>query len=49
MSAGELEDAIRAAVIGLREFRYSWAEIGSRLGISRHAAYQRWGGPDSNG
>ena len=23
---------------------YSWAEIGSRLGITRQAAWQRWGG-----
>ena len=25
-------------------FGYSWAEIGSRLGITRQAAQQRWGG-----
>ncbi|NES26273.1 hypothetical protein GCE86_27630 [Micromonospora terminaliae] len=39
-----LDDAIGEAVIGLRAFGYSWAEIGSRLGISRQAAQQRWGG-----
>ncbi|RLP93612.1 hypothetical protein [Micromonospora sp. CV4] len=39
-----IDDAIGDAVIGLRAFGYSWAEIGSRLGISRQAAQQRWGG-----
>jgi DNA-directed RNA polymerase specialized sigma24 family protein len=39
-----LDDAIGEAVIGLRAFGYSWAEIGARLGISRQAAQQRWGG-----
>jgi len=34
--------AMREAVIGLREFGYSWTEIASRLGISRQAARQRW-------
>ncbi|MEU5791130.1 hypothetical protein ABZ754_25830 [Micromonospora purpureochromogenes] len=40
----QLDDAIGEAVIGLRAFGYSWAEIGSRLGISKQAAQQRWGG-----
>ena len=40
--AGELETAIQEAVIGLRQFGYSWTEIGDRLGISRQAARQRW-------
>jgi len=31
------------AVKGLRARGYSWAEIGSRLGITRQAAQQRWG------
>jgi hypothetical protein len=39
-----LDEAIGQAVIGLRAHGYSWAEIGSRLGISRQAAQQRWGG-----
>ncbi|MGY0004119.1 hypothetical protein [Micromonospora sp. I033] len=39
-----IDDAIGEAVIGLRAFGYSWAEIGARLGISRQAAQQRWGG-----
>ncbi|MEU8316633.1 hypothetical protein [Micromonospora sp. NPDC049033] len=38
-----IDDAITDAVIGLRAFGYSWAEIGQRLGISRQAAQQRWG------
>ncbi len=29
---------------GLRGFGYSWAEIATRLGITRQAAQQRWGG-----
>ena len=41
-----LDQAITDAVIGLRQHGYSWAEIGSRLGISRQAAQQRWGGDD---
>jgi hypothetical protein len=41
-----LDDAIGHAVIGLRAHGYSWAEIGQRLGISRQAAQQRWGGDD---
>ncbi|MGO9144196.1 MAG: hypothetical protein ACLP70_22555 [Streptosporangiaceae bacterium] len=45
--ADNVETAIRDAVIGLREFGHSWAEIGARLGVSRQAAQQRWGGPRS--
>jgi hypothetical protein len=41
-----LDEAIGEAVIGLRVHGYSWAEIGQRLGISRQAAQQRWGGDD---
>ncbi len=40
--ADELDTAIGEAVKGLRARRYSWAEIGSRLGITRQAAQQRW-------
>jgi hypothetical protein len=42
--AEEIDSAISQAVTGLRGFGYSWAEIGSRLGITRQAAQQRWGG-----
>ncbi len=41
----DVEDAIRSAVIGLRDFGYSWADIGFRLGVTRQAAQQRWGQP----
>jgi hypothetical protein len=41
--ADEIDAAIGEAVKGLRARSYSWAEIGSRLGISRQAAQQRWG------
>jgi len=41
--AEEIYTAISQAVTGLRAFGYSWAEIGSRLGITRQAAQQRWG------
>ncbi|WP_422751214.1 hypothetical protein [Micromonospora sp. WMMD1219] len=42
--SANLDDAIGEAVVGLRAFGYSWAEIGQRLGISKQAAQQRWGG-----
>jgi hypothetical protein len=41
--SAEIDSAISQAVTGLRCFGYSWAEIGSRLGITRQAAWQRWG------
>jgi len=40
----EVETATRHAVIGLRDYGYSWAEIATRLGVSKQAAQQRWGG-----
>jgi hypothetical protein len=41
--SAEIDQAVAQAVTGLRSFGYSWAEIGSRLGITRQAAQQRWG------
>jgi hypothetical protein len=41
--ADEIDAARAEAVKGLRAYGYSWAEIGSRLGITRQAAQQRWG------
>jgi hypothetical protein len=41
--SAEIDTAIGQAVNGLRAFGYSWADIGSRLGITRQAAQQRWG------
>jgi hypothetical protein len=40
----ELDQAIGHAVTGLRRCGYSWAEIASRIGVTRQAACQRWGG-----
>jgi len=41
--ADEIDAAIGGAVRGLHPRGYSWAEIGSRLGITRQAAQQRFG------
>jgi hypothetical protein len=41
--AADIDTALQDAVNGLRTFGYSWAEIGSRLGVTRQAAQQRWG------
>lgn len=43
--ADDIDVAIREAVTGLRGFGYSWADIGTRLGVTRQAAQQRWGNP----
>jgi hypothetical protein len=40
----DLDHAITDAVHGLRRHGYSWAEIALRLGVTRQAAQQRWGG-----
>jgi hypothetical protein len=42
--ARELDIAIDAAVTSLKRFGYSWAEIAARIGVTRQAAQQRWGG-----
>ena len=42
--SADLDQAISEAVTGLRDAGYSWADIGARLGITRQAAQQRWGG-----
>jgi hypothetical protein len=44
--AGDLEDATRQAITGLRESGHSWADVALRLGITRQGAQQRWGTPD---
>jgi hypothetical protein len=41
--AATVDTSIRDAVTGLRDCGYSWTEIGSRLGVTRQAAQQRWG------
>jgi hypothetical protein len=45
--SAELDAAITHAVTGLRSAGYSWAEIASRLGVTRQAAHQRWAGGTS--
>ena len=42
--SADIDAAIGQAVTGLRQSGYSWAEIGSRLGVTRQAAQQRWAG-----
>jgi hypothetical protein len=41
--ATEIDTAMSQAVKGLRQQGYSWADIGTRLHITRQAAQQRWG------
>ena len=43
--SADLDAAIGNAVTGLRAGGYSWAEIASRLGVTRQAAHQRWSAP----
>src|SRR4051794_36250349 len=45
MLSGEVDAVVREAVRGLRAvpYRYSWDEIGSRLGVSRQAVQMRYG------
>lgn len=43
-TASEVDAAIRQAITGLRAHGYSWADIAARLGVTRQAAQQRWGG-----
>ena len=40
--AHNLDQALAAAVIGLRAYGYSWNEIATRLGTTRQTAQQRW-------
>jgi hypothetical protein len=39
-----LEHTIQTAINGLREQGYSWADIADRIGVTRQAAQQRFGG-----
>ena len=46
--SADLDTAIAHAVTALRaRHGYSWADIGTRLGITRQAAQQRWGDTSS--
>jgi hypothetical protein len=40
----EINTHVHAAVNGLRAFGYSWTDIAARIGVTRQAAQQRWGG-----
>ena len=42
--AAEIDTVTADAVTGLRAAGYSWAEIAGRLGTTRQAAHQRYGG-----
>lgn len=42
--AAEIDTAVGDAVTGLRAAGFSWADIAARLGTSRQAAHQRYGG-----
>jgi ribosomal protein S20 len=43
--AQDIDTAISDAITGLRTGSgYSWADIALRLGVTRQAAQQRWGG-----
>ncbi len=42
--ARDVDAATGDAVTGLRTAGYSWADIANRLGVSRQAVQQRWGG-----
>ena len=45
--ADDINDALQDAITGLRAAGFSWADIATRLGVSRQAAQQRWGGDPS--
>lgn len=40
---GEVDDAIGVAVLGLRDAGYSWTAIATPLGMTKQAAFKRWG------
>jgi hypothetical protein len=43
-----LDDAIRAAIDGLRADGYSWAALGESLGVTGQAVYMRYGKPKAS-
>jgi hypothetical protein len=45
--SGQIDQAIKDAVTGLRQRGYSWTDIGRQLGVTKQAAQQRWGGDPS--
>lgn len=47
--AEDVDAALTAAVVGLAERGYTWADIGAQLGITRQAAHQRFAREVSRG
>jgi uncharacterized MAPEG superfamily protein len=45
--ADDIDTALREAITGLRAAGFSWADIATRLGVTRQAAQQRWGDESS--
>jgi hypothetical protein len=45
--ADDINIALQDAITGLRAAGFSWADIATRLGITRQAAQQRWGAEPS--
>ena len=44
-TADQVDQALREAIGQIRaRWGYSWADIAQRLGVTRQAAQQRWGG-----
>lgn len=43
-TAREIDIAMRDAITSLRAIGYTWADIALRLGVTRQAVQQRWGG-----
>jgi hypothetical protein len=41
--SAQVDQALYAAIVGLRSHGYSWADVASPLGITRQAAHQRFG------
>jgi hypothetical protein len=41
----DVDNVVRAAVIGLRRWGYSWYDIATKAGISQQSAQNRWGSP----
>ena len=46
--AAEMDDILRQAVAGLRAAGFSWADIATRTGTTRQAAWKRWATPSDN-